>query len=349
MPVDPFDCATYPELIQVVGTVGVGYDVKSFDPVEGQYSTIFSLPFDRSPAYTELNGVGINPVDGALYGLMELSEGGAYLVRFNDGAVAFVAELPVMAIAGDVDETGTFVWPKSQDFYALSGIADMEGFVNAADAVDKTQIAPALTGATGVADIATVQVDLGDGDATYAMGIASPNQTLRIFRYDSPTGAWTINLVDQDGSPAALPSGGYGAAWSHEDRIFFYANSGEGIFEVLIPTVDLNAKTATVARVADSVAVNLNDGTNCVGIDTEVLPPPPTTTTSTTTSTTASTTTTPPVSTSEPPPPSTTTTTTTSPPATTEIYTLSLHDALPISSTPRPRPSPGSRIRLRST
>ena len=104
----------------------------------GQYSTIFSLSANRTPSYTDLNAIGINPVDGALYGLMRV-KGFGYLVRFDAaGNVAFVARVPAMSNAGDVDGQGTFVWPRGNSFYTLSGIAGMDGFADPGDAANKS-------------------------------------------------------------------------------------------------------------------------------------------------------------------------------------------------------------------
>ena len=101
--VEPFDCEAFPSLIQVMGTPGLGHTVKQLDVQTGAYSDIFSISFNRNPRYTHLNGIGINPVDGALYGLMRV-KGFGYLVRFDMGGnVGFVARVPSHINAGDVD------------------------------------------------------------------------------------------------------------------------------------------------------------------------------------------------------------------------------------------------------
>ncbi|MDP6912099.1 MAG: hypothetical protein QF777_11130, partial [Acidimicrobiales bacterium] len=271
---------------------------------------------DRNPSYTHLNGIGINPGDGALYGLMQV-QGFGYLVRFDAaGNVAFVARVPAMSNAGDVDDQGTFVWPRGNSFYTLSGIADMDGFADPGDAANKSQITPVVTGTGGVADVAALRVDLGDGERPYAMGVNTRDHKLRIWAYDDTPQAWTINLFE-NGSPAQLTNGGFGAAWSHEDRFYFASNSGAGVYEVLIDTIDLNAKTADIRRVANSQATAINDGTTCVGID--FVEPPPTTTTTTTPTTT--TTTTPTTTTTTEGPDTTTTTTPTTTTTTTPTTT----------------------------
>ena len=98
------------------------------------------------------------------------------------------------------------------------------------------------------------------------MGVNGRNHKLQIWSYDNQPEAWIIDLFE-NGSPAQLTNGGFGAAWSHEDRIYFASNSGAGVYEIDIPSIDLNAKTADIRRVANSQATAINDGTTCVGID----------------------------------------------------------------------------------
>ena len=257
----------------------MGHTVKQLDVQTGAYSDIFSISFNRNPRYTHLNGIGINPVDGALYGLMRV-KGFGYLVRFDmAGNVGFVARVPAHSNAGDVDGLGRFIWPSGKKFYAISGIADMDSFSDPGDAVDMSRISPVHTrsgsGGHGIADAAALKVDLGQGERYYAMGVHTSDRKLRIYSYDNPTGFWTIDLKI-NGSPAQLSKGGFGAAWSHEDKIYFSSNSGDGVYEILIPSVNLNAGTANIRRVANSQASAINDGTTCIGID--FIPPPPTTT-----------------------------------------------------------------------
>ncbi len=205
-----------------MGTPGLGHTVKQLDVQTGAYSDIFSISFNRNPRYTHLNGIGINPVDGALYGLMRV-KGFGYLVRFDmAGNVGFVARVPAHSNAGDVDGLGRFIWPFGKNFYAISGIADMDSFADPGDAVDLSRISPVHirsgSGGHGIADAAALKVDLGQGERYYAMGVHSWDHKLRIYSYDNPTGFWTIDLKI-NGSPAQLTNGGFGAAWSHEDKI----------------------------------------------------------------------------------------------------------------------------------
>ena len=150
---------------------------------------------------------------------MKLSTDAAYLVRFDAQNVAFLARVPELSAAGGVDDEGTFVWEKGTHFYAIYGIAEMEGFANPNDAVDLSQINPVVSGLTNVSDIATVRVDLGDGERPYAMGV-TPGRQLRIFGYDDPMGVWSVALTDSDGSTAGIPETDFGAAWSHDCLLY---------------------------------------------------------------------------------------------------------------------------------
>ena len=88
--------------------------------------------------------------------------------------------------------------------------------------------------------MAALNVDLSAGERSYAMGVNTRTHKLQIWAYDNQPQAWTINLFE-NGSPAQLTNGGFGAAWSHEDRFYFASHSGAGVYEVLIPSIDLNA------------------------------------------------------------------------------------------------------------
>ncbi|MCH2423590.1 MAG: hypothetical protein MK196_10845, partial [Acidimicrobiales bacterium] len=266
-----FDCAAYPALIQVIGETGVGFHVKQLDIASGEYTAIYSIPFDRTPNYGSLNAVGINPEDFIAYGLMKLpgKDAPSYLVRFDKENVAFLARVPEHSAAGGVDDDGTFVWEKSMNLYAIYGVADLEGFADPDDALDLSAVNPLVTRPPGggVSDIATVKTDLGDGEGSYVMGVTA-NRQLSIYRYDDPVGAWTVDLFEADGSNDRIPTGPFGAAWSHDGRIYFAANSGLGAYEVLVEEINLEAGTAEIRRVVNSEATDWNDGMNCVGIPT---------------------------------------------------------------------------------
>ena len=267
--VAPFDCAAFPALIQIVGTKGVGFEVKELNPASGEYRPIYSIPFNRTPAFSGMNGAGINKVDSTAYALMSLNPTSPYLVRFDAQEVLFVAKMPEFSAAGDVDEDGNFVWPKNtkRTLSVLPDIASLEGFTNPDDAADMSGLSPTLEGVDApVSDIATMIYDFGDGEGSYAMGLLGND--LYVYRYDDPNDYWKIKVMLPEGSTSPAPKGDFGAAWSHEDRIYFASNSGLGVFEVMIPTIDFENKTAEIRKVANSDATSWNDGMNCTGIPT---------------------------------------------------------------------------------
>ena len=267
--VAPFDCASFPALIQIVGTNDVGFEVKELNPASGEYRPIYSIPFNRTPSYTGMNAAGINKVDSIAYALMSLNSTSTYLVRFDAQEVLFVAKMPYMTAAGDVDESGNFIWTKNSErtLSVLPDITNMEGFKDPADAPDMSNWGPTLESVDATAsDIATMIYDFGEGEGNYAMGLRGKN--LYVYRYDDPTQAWIIKVSIPQGSTSPIPDGSFGAAWSHEDRIYFASNKGLGVFEVMIPTIDFESKTAEIRKVANSDPTGWNDGMNCTGIPT---------------------------------------------------------------------------------
>ena len=71
LPVGPFDCASYLAPLQVVlADSGIGYELNTLNLATGSLQNIYTVPFSRtSPSYSEINGIGLNPIDETLYGL----------------------------------------------------------------------------------------------------------------------------------------------------------------------------------------------------------------------------------------------------------------------------------------
>ncbi|SVD93806.1 uncharacterized protein METZ01_LOCUS446660, partial [marine metagenome] len=209
-----FDCVNYPGLIQVIGDPPFGFHIKQLSLKTGEYTEIYSLPFNRTPAFGGLNAVGVNPVDFIAYGLMKLpgKDAPSYLVRFDKENVVFLARVPEHSAAGGVDDDGAFVWEKHTNLYAIDGIAEMEGFASPDDALDLSGINPSVTRQFDgvVSDIATVRVDLGDGEGSYVMGVR-PDRRMGIYRYDDrKEGAWRVDLSEADGSAGKIPKVPFG-------------------------------------------------------------------------------------------------------------------------------------------
>ena len=128
-----------------------------------------------------------------------------------------------------------------------------------------------------VADISAVYADfLGAGSKQdWMVGLetlTSPGGRGLLFRTDT-TGTVTYYTVTANGW---VNGGGYGASWTFrgsggEDRIFFAANNGAGIFELDLGTVSLSGEGSTkgtgsftVNKIGiDSASVYSNDGISC--------------------------------------------------------------------------------------
>ena len=101
-----------------------------------------------------------------------------------------------MTAAGDVDESGNFIWTKNSEktLSVLPDITNMEGFKDPADAPDMSNWSPTLESVDATAsDIATMIYDFGEGEGNYAMGLRDKN--LYVYRYDDPTQAWAVSYT----------------------------------------------------------------------------------------------------------------------------------------------------------
>ena len=156
-PVGPFECSDYQAPIQVLLTAsGIGYDVSALDVASGSYQVVSTIPFTSTdPLYTQLNGVGLNPVDGVAYGVMELGadgESGSYLVRFDTERIEYLALMPAMSNSATVDQDGSFVWMVGGSLYLVDDVADLVGYAGHDD--------PRITDYSGISPVSYTHLTL---------------------------------------------------------------------------------------------------------------------------------------------------------------------------------------------
>jgi hypothetical protein len=56
----------------------------------------------------------------------------------------------------------------------------------------------------------------------------------------------------------------YGAGWNFAGRLLFASNDGEGVYEVDVGSIDIDAKKVVFEKVGSSAETNFNDGLNCL-------------------------------------------------------------------------------------
>ncbi|MEC9427655.1 MAG: LysM peptidoglycan-binding domain-containing protein, partial [Actinomycetota bacterium] len=216
-PVGPFECTAYQAPIQVLlAASGMGYDVSALNVASGSYQVVYTIPFTSTdPLYEELNGVGLNPVDGAAYGVMSVYEdgvGSSYLVRFDTERIEYLALMPTMSNSATVDPDGTFLWMVNGSLYRADDIADLVGYVSHDDPriVDYTNTSPVFDASRAgdlyghAVDLAHLRVNLGVGETDYVFGVVyGGDQIVAIGYRGADLGRRLLQPVDgaSEGSP----------------------------------------------------------------------------------------------------------------------------------------------------
>jgi len=276
--VDPFPCSSHPEAVQVVGNKATrAYDVKALNVNTGVYTDIYSIPSSRTkPAFKSLNSCGINPKDSIMYCIMRFGPGG-FLVRIDATKVAFVKAVhgkKESSNAAGFDEDGTFFFNKfqkakeaSKKLVQMDNVAAIPGFSspkaalkNGKDALTAQGVS--LAGVPMVGDVVPIKTTLqGGGEATYVLGLMKGGRLL-VAKMGAAPQKWQL-----DTSHNAADTHFYGAGWNFQGRVFFATNSGEGVYEISMPTINLETGTqVSVGKNCNSATTASNDGVNCMTV-----------------------------------------------------------------------------------
>merc|ERR1719420_1845700 len=259
--VNPIDCATNSGPLQTLwGKTEYFVNERTLDGDR----TVFTIPYTRSsPSFERINACGINPVDNILYCIIEISSIN-YLVRIDANQVEFVAKMPVWSWGAAFATDGTFYFVYEMKYYKVTGANDLMGHANqsAIDLTDLSSLSPFASLGFG-ADLVVVSADVdGSGKTDYIMTLID-NGKLRVTRATGTPESWLL----QSKPELPLTNQSYGAAWSYKNRVFFSQNSGGGIYEALINSIDLLAGTVVLGRVGPSFAKGSTDGMNCIDIE----------------------------------------------------------------------------------
>jgi hypothetical protein len=253
------------------------YNVSKLDIKTGKYTTLWTIPLGiTTPKMGRLNSIGINPVDSIMYGSVMIGSD-CYIVRLADGQIEFVGHLPPISPNADPTESivgynaGTF--SPSGTFYiatnpkstlrAIKDIAGMPGFKTQSEAPDLTE-EPKDLETTNTADIVALKGSFdGGAEAEYVLLLDSRAQLIVVKTADSIADYHVVKKATM-----GAKTGGFGAGWNFQGRLFFAHNGGKGVYEIQKDTIktseDQKDVMVTLTKVGKSTATSLNDGTNCL-------------------------------------------------------------------------------------
>jgi len=251
--IKPFSCETVVGIMKM-HTSDYGYDVIGLNVSTGDKESVFTIPFNRTdPPYTSITSVSLNPQDNIFYGVITIGNQ-PYLARFDNEKMEFCGKLPYSTggyVGGSFSAKGNYFYtsitvPPTR--YTYRNVHGLKGFFDYNDegVRDFTGQEPATltdkqnSSATGMSGLVTVRSNfenIGD-EAEYVMGIDEKGYL--VVTKDSciePPESWLIETN-------SLASGGFGAAYTFGNRIYFEALDGSGVYEVPLNGLDVtNTKT----------------------------------------------------------------------------------------------------------
>jgi hypothetical protein len=272
-----FDCGKFPGAIQVIQVQDSGgYDVKALDIPTGKYNSVYHIPFSATtpanPAFTALNGVAINPIDDKAYGILTFGDKKiAWLVRFDDASnIEFVAKVKGFSVVGAFSSKGDYYYIRN-GLNKIQQVATMEGFPSHTENVANFEDAPSITKTKGVTvqDLVAYQGHLEGGleQFEYILALDKANKLLVVKDAGQMTQDWLLP-TSETGETI-----GFGAGWNFKGRVYFSGNSGAGVYEIPVATMDVYAGAVMLKKVGVSEETAKNDGMNCMNAETPFLPP----------------------------------------------------------------------------
>jgi len=240
-----------------------------------------------------MNSCAINPRDKITYCSMEVYNKGSFLVRIDqENTIGYVTKLLGWRYAATFDYEDNYYVSGQNQLTILRGVSSMtalpsydglnslgETSVEIKDDSDQTQSNYELGADLGV----TYNDWEGVGNSTYLVSVKDTD--LLVIRVASPScdgicegpyKLWTLKNTNlpQGGVPGAPRVWGAAWKWGYNQSVYFAADDGEGLFELLADTVNLTDGTATFEKIAEANPIDWNDGFACgEGICPGCIPP----------------------------------------------------------------------------
>lgn len=254
--IDKWDCGKVGSPLQAINKDRKSY-IWSLDIPSGKYEKIFEVKKDwTKPKFNVINACSINPIDSILYCAMRINRARAsFVVRVDTKKVAFVARVP-WAWASEFDSAGTFYYGNKKGLYAIPKIANLEGKSVYFGVPDLRKNKAVVEGFMGN-DVAVIEADLeGIGKKPYAIGALK--RTVAIARLTGGSKKWELSTKGMPTDPK-----GFGATWHFKTELYYASNSGEGVYQLDLGSVNLKKKEVTFVKAGASAKTNSNDGLGC--------------------------------------------------------------------------------------
>eukprot|EP00971_Amphidinium_carterae_P294771 5853050-Amphidinium_carterae.1 len=209
-----------------------------------------------------MNAIGLNPMDSKFYGSVELADSVTYLCRFGEGKIELLGTLPGWTYAAGFDsEADAFYYKTGQKIYVVKDLAAKEAF-SSTSGLSNLGTEVSTVSNDDFHDIVVLTTDAGTlGSRKLLLGLLSTGSAYVLDVTDgSDRKEWILKARGLE-NVANTP---YGAGWVYEGHVYFGSNSGAGVVQLLLNTID-DVAGEMEARVyaGKSGATQSNDGANC--------------------------------------------------------------------------------------
>mmetsp|Transcript_76553 Transcript_76553/g.132446 ORF Transcript_76553/g.132446 Transcript_76553/m.132446 type:complete len:690 (+) Transcript_76553:55-2124(+) len=297
--VKPFDCMKFPTPIQLLKDGKTGFAFKQLNVATGKYVKVFGIPYDRVfPKYKDMNACGINPADDTPYCVMWSTSGKHFVVKMDAQTLRIIAQIPKPSV-GKAYTTGTFspegtyyISDSKANFYVMENLKKYPGLASERKPgmrkwLDMVQQKP--KGFSSAHDAVIVNYDFtGSGTKKQYLIVLNMGNLMLAEMKDGKFQDTYIIPYQYAKKGKSMAKGKktdkWGAGWSFSGKVFFAINTGEGVYEVELPKLDLskykknakNTKTFNLKMAGSSEPSGFNDGANCMNVAdpwlTKVLP-----------------------------------------------------------------------------
>jgi len=217
------------------------------------------------PPFNSINSCAINPLDNVVHCTMEIDGRGSFLVRVDKTRVAFVARVPAWTYAGAFDADGTYYMYGNDGLCAITNVTEMNAYSSYTQLGGRRMYKGPYIVADQGADMAVLKADLeGTGVQTYLL--SAENSMLAVVRVSQvteghPPAEWKL---EGKGLPPMAQT--YGSAWNFQEKIYFAADDGEGVYELDTKSIELKKEggSAQFHKAGNAQSTPWNDGFSCI-------------------------------------------------------------------------------------
>jgi hypothetical protein len=257
-----WECGSEAQPLQSTTTDSGITRIESLHIGTGTYELVMEIPKTRTvPAFRSINSCAINPKDEILHCSMEINNKGSFLVRIDSTQVAFVTKLPGWRYSAVFDADGNYYIYGNSGLSMIPKVTDEPSYSDLDELQAKSphsKFTPPKAFEMG-ADLVVLRKDLeGTGVQTYLLSLQ--NSDLHIVQVStSPWKHWTLPCAGVPQYPLT-----WGSAWNFAGKYYFAPDTGEGVHELYIKSIDLKSQAQVqLKRVSDAQKTDWNDGFNC--------------------------------------------------------------------------------------